>query len=148
MICPLCRKYYAGVEIPKDVWNNPDDEWCPKCISDEYHSYLARHQAKQIHYNSELVVIGRAEFECSGYYLEDELYDEEVKFGGREMYGILDYGTLGRISVEIIRRIETKVILKRCEEIERELPNSKDPARLRLERSELDEQLEKLEATV
>ncbi len=148
MICPLCRQYYNGVEIPKEVWNNPDDEWCPKCISDEYNSYLARHKAKQIHYNKELVVIDGAEFECSGYYLEGELYEEEVVMTGREMYGILNHDTLGRISAEIIRRIETKVILKRCEEIEKELPKSKDPARLRLERSELDSQLEKLEATV
>ncbi|HDY89951.1 MAG TPA: hypothetical protein ENH82_17755 [bacterium] len=148
MICPLCRQYYNGVEIPKERWNNPDDEWCPQCISDEYNSYLARHQAKQIHYNKELVIIGKAEFECSGYYLEGELYDEEVVMTGREMYGILNTDTLERIGAEIIRRIETKVILKRCDEIERELPNSKDPARLRLERSELDEQLEKLEVTV
>ena len=148
MICPLCRKYYDGVEIPKELWNNPDDEWCPQCISDEYNSYLARHQAKQIHYNKELVVIGKAEFECSGYYLEGELYDEEVAMTVREMYGILNYDTLEQIAAEIIRRIETKVILRRCDEIEKELPNSKNPAKLRLERSELDGQLEKLEATV
>ena len=145
MICPLCRQYYDGVEIPKELWNNPDDEWCPQCISDEYNSYLARHQAKQIPYNKELVVIDKAEFECSGYYLEGELYDEEVKFDGWEMYSLLTYKELDRISAEIIRRIETKVILKRCEEIEKELPNSKDPAKLRLERSELDEKLEALE---
>ena len=147
MICPMCRQYYDGVEIPKEVWNNSYDEWCPQCISDEYNSYLARHQAKQIHYNKELVVIGKAEFECSGYYLEGELYDEEVAMTGREMYGILNEDILERIGAEIIRRIETNIILQRCDEIERELPNSKDPARLRLERSELDGQLEKLEAT-
>ena len=151
MICPLCRQYYAGVEIPKDVWNNPDDEWCPKCISDQYESDVARHLAKRIYYNNELVVIGKAEFECSGYYLEGDLYDEEMKLDGREMYGmygLFSYNTSERISVEIIRRIETNIILQRCEEIERELPNSKDPARLKLERSELDGQLEKLEEIV
>ncbi len=146
MICPLCRKYYDRVEIPKELWNNPDDEWCPQCISDEYNSYLARHQAKQIPYNKELVVIDKAEFECSGYYLEGELYDEEMMMAGLEMRWNLNHDTVERISAEIIRRIETKVILKRCEEIERELPNSKDPSRLRLERSELDSQLAKLEA--
>ncbi len=147
MICPLCRQYYNGVGIPKEVWNNPDDERCPKCISDEYNSYLARHQAKQIHYNKELVIIDKAEFECSGYYLEGELYDEEVMLSGWTA-GVCSFNTdtLERISAEIIRRIETKVILKRCDEIEKELPNSKDPARLKLERSELDDQLEKLEA--
>ncbi len=88
MICPLCRKYYFRVEIPKDVWNNLDDEWCPKCISDQYESDEARYRADEI-----------------------------------------------------------KVILQRCEEIEKELPNSKNPAKLRLERSELDGQLEELEAT-
>ncbi len=143
MICPLCRKYYFRVEV-----EGADPEWCPQCISDEYNSYLARHQAKQIHYNKELVVIGKAEFECSGYYLEGELYEEEMVMTGREMYGILNHDTLERIGAEIIRRIETNIILQRCDEIERELPNSKDPSRLRLERSELDSQLEKLEAAV
>ncbi len=38
-------------------------------------------------------------------------------------------------------------IVRRCKEIEKELPNSKDPATLRLERSELDGELEKMEAT-
>ena len=148
MVCPMCRQYYNGVEIPKEVWNNPDDEWCPKCISDQYESDEARHLAKRIYYSKELVVIGKAEFECSGYYLEGDLYDEEMMLAGREMYGLLSYNTSERISIEITRRIETKAILKECEEIERALPDSKDPARLRLRRSELDGQLEKLEATV
>ena len=147
MVCPMCRQYYAGVEIPKEVWNNPDDEWCPKCVSDQHESDKARHLAKRIYYSKELVVIGKCEYECSGYYLEGELYDEEIIMTGQEMYGILNHDTLERIGAEIIRRIETKVILKRCEEIERELPNSKDPARLRLERSELDGELEKMEGT-
>ncbi len=89
MICPLCRQYYDGIEIPKELWNNPDDEWCPKCVSDQYESDEARYRVDEI-----------------------------------------------------------KVILQRCEEIEKELPDSDDPAGLRLERSELDGQLEKLEATV
>ncbi len=88
VVCPMCRKYYFRVEIPKDVWNNLDDEWCPKCISDQYESDEARHRADEI-----------------------------------------------------------KGILTRCKEIEKELPNSKNPAKLRLERSELDGQLEELEAT-
>ncbi len=89
MICSLCRKYYFRVEIPKDVWNNPDDEWCPKCISDQYESDEARYRVDEI-----------------------------------------------------------KVILQRCEEIERELPDSDNPAGLRLERSDLDGQLEELGARV
>ena len=147
MICPLCRKYYFRVEIPKERWNNFDDEWCPKCISDQYESDEARYRAKQIHYDNELVVIGKAEFECSGYYLEGDLYDEEMKLAGREMYGLLNHDIFERISAEIIRRIETKVILKEIEEIERALPDSKDPAGMRLRRSDLDGQLEKMEAT-
>ncbi len=144
MICPLCRKYYFRVEVP-----GADPEWCPQCISDQYESDEARYRAKRIYYNNELVVIGKAEFECSGYYLEGELYDEEIKLAGREMYGILYHDdTFERISAEIIRRIETKVILKECEEIEKALPTSKNPAKLRLRRSDLDGQLEKLEARV
>ncbi len=148
MVCPMCRKYYFRVEVPKDVWNNFDDEWCPKCISDQYESDQARYRAKRIYYSKELVVIGRAEFECSGYYLEGDLYDEEMMLAGREMYGLLSYNMSERISIEIIRRIETKAILKECEEIEKALPTSKNPAKLRLRRSDLDGQLEKLEATV
>ncbi len=147
MICPLCRKYYDGVEIPKELWNNPDDEWCPQCISDEYNSYLARHQAKQIHYNKELVVIGKAEFECSGYYEDGRLWDEVVEVRGIDVYGMLSDYVEAQIFAEISRRVVSGEIVRRCEEIEKELPDSDDPATLRLERSELDDELEKMEAT-
>ncbi len=86
MICPLCRQYYDGVEIPKELWNNLDDEWCPKCVSDGYERDMARHRRQHI--------------------------------------------------------------LNRLQLIEDALPNSTNPAKLRLERSELDGKLEKIkEAT-
>ncbi len=45
------------------------------------------------------------------------------------------------------RRVVSGDIIRRCKEIEKELPDSDDPATLRLERSELDGELEKMEAT-
>ncbi len=38
-------------------------------------------------------------------------------------------------------------IIRRCKEIEKELPDSDDPATLRLELSEMDGELEEMEAT-
>ena len=105
MICPLCRKYYEGVEIPKDVWNNLDDEWCPKCVSDQYKSDEARHLAKRIYYSKELVVIGKAEFECSGYYQDNRLWDEKITINGADVYCLISDHVAAQIFAEICRRV-------------------------------------------
>ena len=81
MMCISCRKDFEWTaDVP---YRNP---MCPSCISDQYESDMARLRARRIHYNKELVVIGKAEFECSGYYFEGGLYDEEVTMTGREMF--------------------------------------------------------------
>ena len=83
MICPMCKKYYDGVEIPKDIWNNPDDSWCPACVGLVYESAVAKYKKRRI--------------------------------------------------------------LNRLQAIEKALPDSTNPAKLRLERSKLDGELEKIE---
>ena len=140
MICPICRQYYDRVEIL-----DADPEPCPKCIDANYKAGLAMHRASRIHYNKELVVIGRAEFECSGYYLSGGLYDQQIILNGTRVYGLLSNYVNDRIENEIIRRVKSGAIVKRIQAIEKELPNSKDPATLRLERSELNGELEKIE---
>lgn len=141
MICSICKRQvnYYGLDEPESFT-------CSTCIRGQYESDMARLRARRIYYNKELVVIGKAEFECSGYYLSGKLYDEEVTMKGNSMVWLLTTEILEQIGNEIIRRIETKVIFKRIEEIEQELPDSKDPATLRLERSDLDSELQALEA--
>ena len=145
MECPLCGKYYQGVEIPKDVGNNPTDELCPQCIADKYSSDMARLRKNRVHYYKELVVVGKGEFECSGYYDDGRLYDEEVLVNGQDVYGLLSDYVEAQIYEEICRRVVSSEIIVRCKEIEKELPDSEDPATLKLERADLDSELEKLE---
>ena len=145
MNCPMCKKYYEGAEVPKNVWNTPADEWCPACVSAAYKSDLARHRASQIHYHKELVTIGKGEFECSGYHQDNRLWDEEITVNGADVYGLLSPHVEAQIYEEICRRVVSGEICRRCEEIEKELPDSQDPASLRLERSELDGELKKIE---
>ncbi len=140
MICPICRQYYDRVEIL-----DADPEPCPKCIDANYKAGLAMHRAAQIHYHKELVVIGKGEFECSGYYQDNCLWDEEITVNGADVYGLLSPHVEAQIYEEICRRVVSGEICRRCEEIEKELPDSQDPASLRLERSELDGELEKIE---
>lgn len=146
MKCPMCRHDYDGVELLPGEWNDPTDEWCPKCISDAYETDMIRMRAKRIKYHKELVTVGKGEFECSGYWLSGSLYDQEITCNGQDVYGLLDVYVQDAIEVELMRRIESEKLVRRCIAIEKELPDSDDPAALRLERSEIDEKLEKLEA--
>lgn len=84
--CPMCNKYYEGVEIPKDIWNDPDDRWCPDCVNIVYENAVAK--------------------------------------------------------------FKKRCVLKRLTAIEKALPDSTNPAKLRLERSFLDSELEKIEEVI
>jgi len=152
MKCIICGKWVDW------LYDNPPEEYiCEQCISDGYESDLAIARAKRIHYSNELIsfdrlniaeaIIGDIEVECTGYYLSGQLWDQEIKINGHDVYGILDSDVQDMIETELIRRVKSGAIVKRCSQIEQELPDSQDPATLRLERSGLDEQLEKLEAT-
>lgn len=153
MKCPQCSKYYCQVEIL-----DAEPDICPDCIRANYEAGAAKHRASQIHYYKELitldkanigrVTIGDVEVECSGYYLSNELWDQEIKINGVEVYGILDIDVQGYIEEELIRRVVSGDIVRRCEEIEVELIDSDDPATLHLERSDLDGELEKLEEVI
>ena len=140
MICPICRQYYDRVEIL-----DADPEPCPKCIDANYKAGLAMHRAAQIHYHKELVVIGKGEFECSGYHQDNRLWDEEITINGADVYCLISDHVAAQIFAEITRRVVSGDIVRRCKEIEKELPDSDDPAGLHLERSELDGELEKIE---
>ena len=150
MICPICRQYYDRVEIL-----DADPVPCPRCIDANYKAGLAMHRASRIQYHKELisidqttigrVTIGDVEVECSGYYLSNELWDQEIKINGAEVFGLLDIDVQDYIEEELIRRVVSGDIVRRCKEIENELPDSDDPAGLHLERSELDGELEKIE---
>ncbi|MCK4816895.1 hypothetical protein KA005_14085 [bacterium] len=144
-ICPLCKKDYEGVEYPPGERNEPVGI-CPRCISDKHESDMARSRRNRVHYYKELVVIGKAEFECSGYYDDGRLWDEEVSINGQDVYGLLSDQVEAQIYEEICRRVVSSEIIVRLKEIEKELPDSKDPATLRLKRSDWEDQLEKLEA--
>ena len=145
MKCPRCRNYYDGTESLPGQWNDPTDPLCPKCMNADYDSDMAIHRAKRINYYKELVVIGRAEFECTGYWLDGTLNDQEITINGTHVYGLLDTCVQDEIDTDKIRRIESEKIIKRIKAIEKALPDSDNPAGLRLVRSELDGQLEKLE---
>ena len=141
MKCELCGKPFDWIaDVP---FAHPQ---CPLCIDAGYKHDMARHRLKRITYHKELVVIGKAEFECSGYWLAGALYEQYITVNGQDVYGLLDVYAQDKIEVELMRRIESEKLVRRCVAIEKELPDSKDPAGLRLERSEIDEKLEKLEA--
>ena len=152
MKCPLCGNEYFRVEIM-----GADPEQCDICIGANYDHDVARQRAKRIPYHKELILIARAsvggvtvgnlEVECSGYYADGDLYDQYVTINGQEVYGLLDEDVQYEIEVEIIRRLESERIIREIKAIEKELPTSKDPARLRLRRSDLDGELEILEGT-
>ena len=151
MKCIQCGKWidWVGFE-PKD------SPTCSECIGARYDADMARNRAKRIPYHKELILIARAsvagvtvgnlEVECSGYYADCDLYDQIVTINGQEVYGLLDENVQYEIEVEIIRRLESERIIREIKAIEKELPTSKDPARLRLRRSDLDGELEILEA--
>ena len=65
-----------------------------------------------------------------------------------EVRAFCRYATVAGYWQKMNHEYRPNAIKERCKEIEKELPDSKDPAGLRLERSELDEKLEKLEAEV
>ena len=152
MKCIQCGKWidWVGFE-PKDP------PTCSECIGANYDHDVARHRAKRISYHKELILIARAsvagvtvgnlEVECSGYYADGDLYDQIVTINGQEVYGLLDENVQYEIEVEIIRRLESEKLVRRCIAIEKELPTSKDPATLRLERADCDSELERLEGT-
>ena len=140
MKCPQCGNYYCQVEI---LDNDPDI--CPACVGVNYDASIARHRASQIHYHKELVIIGKGEFECSGYYQDGRLWDEEITINGADVYGLISDHVQDEIFAEITRRVVSQEICQRCAEIEEELIDSDDPATLHLERSDLDGELEKLE---
>jgi len=141
MKCPSCGKYYFRVEV-----EGGEVEPCPSCIAADHEHAVAKNRARRITYHKELVVIGKGEFECSGYWLDGGLYDQVITIGDQDVYGLLDVYVQDRIEVELLRRIETEKLLRRNIAIEKELPDSDDPATLRLERSENDEKLIRLEA--
>jgi len=143
MKCPLCGNNYFRVEIA-----GADPEPCSSCGDAIFEHDMARHRAKRVQFNGEIVTIGRVDFECDGYYMDGGLNDLYVKSGGQDVYGCLAYHLQKRIEDELIRRMKAQAIIRRCKEIEKELPTSKDPARLRLERADCDSELEKLEAGV
>ncbi len=142
MECIQCGKEFQWLSD-----DPPEEPMCAKCIDANYKHDVARHRSSHIYYTKELIVVGKAEFECSGYYEDGRLWDEVVEVRGIDVYGMLSDYVEAQIFAEISRRVVSGEIVRRCEEIEKELPDSDDPATLRLERSELDGELEKMEAT-
>jgi hypothetical protein len=124
------------------------DGLCPECIGDKYDSYKAQRRNKQVHFSDAIVTIGKLDFECDGYYqFPDELNDLYAKINGHDVYYQLDEHIQNQIKRELIRRTETIYIIRRCKQIEKLIATFKNPAKLRLERADLDGRLEKLEAT-
>ena len=142
MKCACGKRVYYEADNPPEVFV------CDECIDAEYEHSMARHRSKRVQFTGEIVTIDKVDFECDGYYMDGGLNDLYVKSGGQDVYGCLAYHLQVRIDKELIRRMKAQAIIRRCKEIEKELPTSKDPARLRLERADCDSELEKLEVGV
>ncbi len=67
---------------------------------------IARRRSSHIYYTKELVIIGEAEFECSGYYDDGRLWDEVVEVRDIDVYGLLSEHVEAVIFDEITRRME------------------------------------------
>ena len=144
MICPRCRRYYDGIESLPGQWNDPTDDLCPLCMKDMWNVEKAKFDNERIRFTGELVTIGEIDFECDGAFY-DGLYDLYIKVNGTDIYGLLDSDITQQIENELSDRMEKRDIIRQCKQIEKDLCWSKNPAKLRLKRSELDERLEKLE---
>lgn len=140
MICIICGE---GVDLLYD--NPPEAFTCAKCVNYRYQSDLARARSNRIHYNKELVTIGKADFECTGYYEDQRLWDEEITINGADVYGLISDYVQAQIYEEICRRVVSSEIIVRLQKIEEQLPDSKNPAALRLKRSDWEGELEKIE---
>ena len=100
MKCLQCSEWFD--------WNGddpPEEPICSECISANYEAGLAMHRAAQIHYHKELVVIGKGEFECSGYHQDNRLWDEEITINGADVYCLISDHVAAQIFAEICRRV-------------------------------------------
>jgi len=110
MKCKQCSEQFQWLGD-----NPPEEPICPSCIDANHKHDVARARSNRVHYYKELVVIGKGEFECSGYYEDGRLWDEEITVNGVDVYGLLSDHTEAQIYEEICRRVVSDGIDKVCE---------------------------------